>query len=130
MFMHGWNGRKPDGDPVIWRRRRYNSEADYLANHAMDYFQDFSYEGQGLFHGGHGDEVCLMGWSDGGHRYHGVSGGGWLIKAWNFGESQPRILVAKASFYDDATADSYVAEAKSLLELIKGIESRVAERCP
>eukprot|EP00973_Karenia_brevis_P083722 11617123-Karenia_brevis.AAC.1 len=57
--------RHPHTDPVVWRSRDWNKEADWLANWAMDHEQDFSYSNPML-------DVAkisnLMGWSDGGSR--------------------------------------------------------------
>eukprot|EP00973_Karenia_brevis_P091781 12409097-Karenia_brevis.AAC.1 len=77
-----WGPRESNGNPVKWRRRCFNKEADYLANQAMDARRGFSYCNQGLV-----DNLAsvrnIQGWSDGGCRIHeGVSSYAWLLKAW------------------------------------------------
>jgi len=106
---------------VIWRERKHNKEADYLANYAMDYCQDFRYEGFRNTNVNM-DELCVMGWSDGGFRYQGVAGGGWVVKAWQADELEPQILYAAASFYQDESVDSYMAETFAMNELIQSIK--------
>ena len=44
------------------------------------------------------EQCCLMGWSDGGHRRKGISGGGLIIKIWEEGSMQPEVIAARASF--------------------------------
>ena len=36
VLTHGWSMRKPVADPVVWRPRHLNKEADFLANIAME----------------------------------------------------------------------------------------------
>ena len=36
IIIHKWNVRTVHADPIMWRKRNLNKEADYLANLAMD----------------------------------------------------------------------------------------------
>ena len=61
----------------------------------------------------------LMGWSDGGHRFKGKSGGGWIIKAWFEEGPVPVVVAAGSEFYSDTDIDSYYAETLALTAFMK-----------
>ena len=75
-------------------------------------------------------DVCLMGWSDGGHRFPGKSGGGWVIKAWYLGNLQPIIIAAGACYYPDRREDSFTAESKAFRELVSNMEIIIRGQIP
>ena len=122
----GWTPRHATSDPVTWRKREFNKEADFLANYAMDRCSDFSYVGS-LGAEGFG-ETSLMGWSDGGLRSEdGIASYGWILKSFQAGR-QPQIVAARAKFLSGGAASSMQVEAAGMFslcsaacEFIKGI---------
>ena len=68
-----------------------------------------------------------MGWSDGGHRYKGKSGGGWIIKAWTREMQQPVIVAAGSTLFPDNNVDSYIAEANALTALMCKIDDLIQQ---
>eukprot|EP00973_Karenia_brevis_P046387 6431924-Karenia_brevis.AAC.1 len=48
MLVQNWGPRKIAGCPIQWRRRNFNKEADYLANHAMDTRAGFNFTNRDL----------------------------------------------------------------------------------
>ena len=97
---YGWTPRTSTSDCVIWRKREHNKEADFLASIAMDQMQDATYIWEG-WNTRRNEPHMLMGWSDGGHRFKGKSGGGWIIKAWFEEGPVPVVVAAGSEFYSD-----------------------------
>ena len=58
-----WGPRKFDGEPVQWRRREFNKEADHLANYAMNTKGNLDYVNQRLL-AKLSNITYLQGWND------------------------------------------------------------------
>ena len=119
---YGWTPRTSTSDCVIWRKREHNKEADFLANIAMDQMQHATYIWEGC-NARRNEPHMLMGWSDGGHRFKGKSGGGWIIKAWFEEGPVPVVVAAGSEFYSDTDIDSYYAETLALTALMKKMDN-------
>eukprot|EP00973_Karenia_brevis_P025939 3579498-Karenia_brevis.AAC.1 len=77
-----WGTWSAGDDPVIWRRRDHNKEADFLANQAMSSRADINWTNPDV--GAlRNSKTSICGWCDGGSRAKdGVSASAWLLKAW------------------------------------------------
>ncbi len=126
MVEHNWGPRSFDGEPIEWRKREYNQEADFLANYAMDTDSDFNYVNGQLLEGGV-EKICnIQGWCDGGsRRRQNKSAYGWLLKVW-LEDDGPFILAAGAKYYDRAATSSFEIEAQGMLAVWNALRTIVA----
>ena len=118
LIEGNWGPRNFDSDPVVWRRREYNKEADFLANYAMDTGRDFNWTNATFVGKGSASRITnLQGWSDGGSRPdEGVSSYGWILKGW-CGSSGPYIIAVAAKFFDCAADSSLQVEISGMQSL-------------
>ena len=120
FIVKGWGPREPHHDPVKWRRRVHNKEADYLCNAAMNMKEDIYYRHDSLSSGEYPKN--LMAWSDGGIRVaEGCSAAAWIIKAWRPDDGWI-ILAAQAHFYSEVLPSSLDAECRALESLWTAID--------
>ena len=66
IAMRNWTPRYLTNDPVVWRSRELNKEADMLANYALDLQKSLFYARPYFFeHFVPIDELNIQTWSDG-----------------------------------------------------------------
>ena len=119
-----WGPRDATGDPVIWRRRDLNKEADYLANWAMDAEGDFWYY-SGIKYTADSD-LRLLGWSDGGCRNEqNVSAHAWILKGQR-DDSSIFIVAACAKYYPVKARSSLEVECLAMRSLWDFVRDFVA----
>jgi hypothetical protein len=120
MFIGGkWGAKAPADDPVTWKRREFNKEADYLANYAMDSREDFMFIGD--IQQIDWEKVHLIGWSDGGSRWEeGCSSSAWLLKVLDE-KGGIQVVAAAAEYYDKPAQSSLEVEVKAKLGLWRAI---------
>lgn len=128
MVDRNWGPRKITGDPVTWRSRGFNKEADYLANQAMDAKRGFRFTNEALMANSKSIKN-IQGWSDGGCRVEeGVASYGWLLKAWTNGPN-PTILACGSTYLERAATSSLEVEALAMREAAKTMKSTLLSMC-
>ena len=109
LFLEGFGAQYDWSDPVEWRPRHQNPEADLIVNHCMDHHVSYlGYTRQCQPH--LIPEKNFLLWSDGGHRA-GSEVGGW---AWLIREATPPFhiwMYAGSSSHQHKFSDSLQAEA-------------------
>ncbi len=115
----GWGPRYKNGDPIRWRERGMNKEADYLANWALDNRKKISYTNTKEIEDK--ENLHLMGWSDGGSRdSENGSSSAWILKVCG-ADGTWTIIAASATYYDRVAESSLEVECKAMLELWNAI---------
>eukprot|EP00973_Karenia_brevis_P093756 12418916-Karenia_brevis.AAC.1 len=114
MLCHNWGPRHAGGNPVRWKKREFNKEADWLANHAMNTRRNLRFFNEKFMSGDLGTLSNVQGWSDGGIRFkERISAYAWLLKAWT-DKGGPYLLTAGAVFIPKAASSSGEVEAMGM----------------
>ena len=105
MTEANWGPKSFYGDPIVWRKREFNKEADFLANYAMDNRKDFHYINEELINQ-RKSIINVQGWSDGGCGVEErISSFGWILKGWTC-SGKFGIIAAGARFFDRPSTSS------------------------
>jgi len=128
VMDQGWLPKFMSQDWVQWRPRARNTEADAVANLAMDQRSSSFYIAPAAQQRFSLDEVSLQAWSDGGHRRSGVSAAGALVKAWRGDRRQPVLVAAAARWLPEESCDSVQAEVEGLALAMRLLAKIVGRR--
>ena len=122
--QYGWRTASKNGDPIGWRPRELNEEADKCCNIAMNIKKDHSYEHKLL------KRACEAGYnlflqSDGGSRNEKTSATGWKVTS-ILAEKNKVSCIARGGTFIPRGHSSLHIEVLALEELVNKVHNSIS----